>query len=95
MLPNLIRSSHAASWILVCAILLIVSLFYLAYQNRQTEDPITPPSADNSFTGKCNRECAFCCWADKTSHVASEEEMRHVLRQIKMGRRELAKRTRT
>ncbi|KAI0473503.1 hypothetical protein GGR56DRAFT_666672 [Xylariaceae sp. FL0804] len=38
-----------------------------------------PVSVNYHFTRKCNKECAFCFHTEKSSHVASEAEMRRGL----------------
>ena len=42
-----------------------------------------PISVNYHFTRKCNKECGFCFHTEKTSHVASEDDMKHVLKLLK------------
>ncbi|KEY72571.1 hypothetical protein S7711_05641 [Stachybotrys chartarum IBT 7711] len=45
--------------------------------------PIKPVSVNYHFTRKCNKDCAFCFHTEKTSYVASEEDMKIGLRLLK------------
>ena len=56
-------------------------------QNRQqhipTTEVTTPVSVNYHFTRKCNKVCGFCFHTEKTSHVATEEEMKRGLGLLK------------
>ncbi|KAI1188480.1 hypothetical protein F5B17DRAFT_451742 [Nemania serpens] len=44
---------------------------------------ITPVSVNYHFTRKCNKECGFCFHTEKTSYIASEDQMKHGLYLLK------------
>ncbi|KAF2723968.1 radical SAM enzyme [Polychaeton citri CBS 116435] len=48
-----------------------------------TEVPTKPISVNYHFTRKCNKECGFCFHTEKSSYVASEEDMRRGLALLK------------
>jgi radical S-adenosyl methionine domain-containing protein 2 len=56
-------------------------IYYLAH--HRGNNVIRPISVNYHFTRKCNKECGFCFHTEKTSHVASEEEMKRGLRLLK------------
>ena len=45
--------------------------------------PPVPISVNFHFTRKCNKECGFCFHTEKTSHIATEGEMKEGLRLLK------------
>lgn len=49
-------------------------------QPPEDPDAIIPLSVNFHFTRKCNKTCVFCFHTEKTSHVASMDEMKHGLR---------------
>ncbi|KAK5636732.1 hypothetical protein RRF57_012444 [Xylaria bambusicola] len=55
----------------------------LVYWNHNIGKDIVPVSVNFHFTRKCNKECKFCFHTEKSSHVASEDEMKHGLRLLK------------
>lgn len=82
MLLNAIQEGWASHIALTCAGLAGIGI-YLAHQSRDQSQVITPVSVNYHFTRKCNKECAFCFHTEKTSHVASEDEMKHGLRLLR------------
>ncbi|KAI1409329.1 hypothetical protein F5Y13DRAFT_203504 [Hypoxylon sp. FL1857] len=56
---------------------------YLAYWKHSSGGAVKPVSLSFHFTRKCNLECAFCFHTEKTSHIATEEEMKRGLRLLK------------
>lgn len=55
---------------------------YLIYRFIQSRNTIKPLSVNFHFTRKCNKTCVFCFHTEKTSHVASEEDMKRGLRAV-------------
>ncbi|QIW96456.1 hypothetical protein AMS68_001974 [Peltaster fructicola] len=51
--------------------------------NATSDITSAPISVNYHFTRKCNKTCVFCFHTDKTSHVASDEEMQRGLRLLK------------
>lgn len=56
---------------------------YLIYRFVQSRKTIKPLSVNFHFTRKCNKTCVFCFHTEKTSHVASEEDMKRGLKLLK------------
>ncbi|KAI0834422.1 hypothetical protein F5Y06DRAFT_306828 [Hypoxylon sp. FL0890] len=82
MLLNLIYLSWSLAAATACAGIIGVGV-YLAYWKHTSEDIVKPVSVNYHFTRKCNLECAFCFHTEKTSHVATEDEMKHGLRLLR------------
>ncbi|CAK4033675.1 related to Radical S-adenosyl methionine domain-containing 2 [Lecanosticta acicola] len=53
------------------------------YQQKQKSTETKPTSVNFHFTRKCNKTCVFCFHTEKTSHVASEEDMKRGLKLLK------------
>ncbi|KAI0865331.1 hypothetical protein F4860DRAFT_527013 [Xylaria cubensis] len=81
MLQDIISSNwtpaNAVAWTIFIIGLLLV------YGKRHKGKSITPVSVNYHFTRKCNKECAFCFHTEKSSHVASDVEMKRGLRLLK------------
>ncbi|KAI0911405.1 hypothetical protein F4823DRAFT_561054 [Ustulina deusta] len=71
-----------SSMVIGCTCLVSIGV-YLVYRNHHTGKVITPVSVNYHFTRKCNKECAFCFHTEKSSHVASEDEMKRGLRLLR------------
>ncbi|KAK7910766.1 hypothetical protein PG985_013247 [Apiospora marii] len=56
---------------------------YFAYHRYHHTNSVVPISVNYFFTRKCNKECAFCFHTEKTSHVASEADMKQGLRLLR------------
>lgn len=56
---------------------------YFAFKAWQARNRIVPISVNYHFTRKCNKVCRFCFHTEKTSHVASESDMKRGLRLLK------------
>ncbi|KAK6855710.1 hypothetical protein PG995_007861 [Apiospora arundinis] len=56
---------------------------YLIYQRNRNDKGVVPVSVNYFFTRKCNKECAFCFHTEKTSHIATDEEMKRGLRLLR------------
>lgn len=82
MLLNAIHEGWGPQITLACAGLAGIGI-YLAHSNRGQNQGITPVSVNYHFTRKCNKECAFCFHTEKTSYVASEDEMKRGLRLLR------------
>ena len=54
-----------------------------ALLNDALEGVSKPVSVNYHFTRKCNKVCGFCFHTEKTSHVASEEDMKRGLKLLK------------
>ncbi|KAJ8133170.1 hypothetical protein O1611_g450 [Lasiodiplodia mahajangana] len=80
MLLYFMQSSLALGVAVLCAIL---AGGYLAYRKQHKNEVIAPISVNYHFTRKCNKECGFCFHTEKSSHIASEDEMKHGLRLLK------------
>ncbi|KAI0116377.1 hypothetical protein GGR51DRAFT_555397 [Nemania sp. FL0031] len=76
MLFNLIQSSLALGIAVICAGLVGG---YLVYRKHLKDGIITPISVNYHFTRKCNKECGFCFHTEKSSHIASEDDMKRGL----------------
>ena len=68
-----------------------VAAYYLLRKSHQhkphfendLDDADKPISVNYHFTRKCNKVCGFCFHTEKTSHVATEEEMKRGLKLLK------------
>ncbi|KAI2464709.1 hypothetical protein F4781DRAFT_59275 [Annulohypoxylon bovei var. microspora] len=79
MLLDILYSNWEMLAVVACtgAISIIV---YLAFRKHCSYDVVEPVSVNYHFTRRCNKECAFCFHTEKTSHVASEDDMKRGLR---------------
>ncbi|KAI0432267.1 hypothetical protein F5Y09DRAFT_339772 [Xylaria sp. FL1042] len=66
----------------ICTILTSIGV-YLVLWNHHRGKTITPISVNYHFTRKCNKTCGFCFHTEKSSHVATEDEMKRGLRLLK------------
>ncbi|KAI1750652.1 hypothetical protein F4782DRAFT_548592 [Xylaria castorea] len=85
MFQSLISSNWTSPKAVACTAVfpgLILGLL-LVYGRRHREKAITPVSVNYHFTRKCNKECVFCFHTEKSSHVASEDEMKRGLRLLR------------
>ncbi|KAI1326848.1 hypothetical protein F5Y16DRAFT_421566 [Xylariaceae sp. FL0255] len=82
MIRDLISRSWPAQMPLLVYIGLISIVVYILYL-KSTDKTVRPVSVNYHFTRKCNKECAFCFHTEKTSHVATESEMKHGLLLLK------------
>ncbi|KAI1125702.1 hypothetical protein F5Y10DRAFT_279276 [Nemania abortiva] len=81
MLLDLIHSCLTFQMALACAgLALCCYLVNLTYLGARV---VTPVSVNYHFTRKCNKVCGFCFHTEKTSYVASEDEMKRGLRLLK------------
>ncbi|KAI1396776.1 hypothetical protein F4819DRAFT_474328 [Hypoxylon fuscum] len=53
---------------------------FLMYWKHRSDNATKPVSLSYHFSRKCNKECAFCFHTEKTSYVASEDDMKKGLR---------------
>lgn len=66
------------------ALLTLAFGIYLEIHNlRPFTKHVDCVSVNYHFTRKCNKTCKFCFHTEKSSHVATEEEMKHGLRLLK------------
>lgn len=77
-LTQLLRTSTIGQAI-ICLILLAISAYIFFVRKRTTK----PVSVNYHFTRKCNKTCKFCFHTEKTSHVATQEEMMRGLTLLK------------
>ncbi|TGJ83860.1 hypothetical protein E0Z10_g4921 [Xylaria hypoxylon] len=82
MILNLFPSIWT-SWVAVVCTGLVSIGVYMVYSKRRSSNVITPVSVNYFFTRKCNKECGFCFHTEKSSHVASQEDMKRGLRLLK------------
>ncbi|KAI1820651.1 hypothetical protein F4861DRAFT_522218 [Xylaria intraflava] len=84
MLQEFIHSQWPRLLAAACAGLISIGpyVIYTKYYSTGNKT-ITPVSVNYHFTRKCNKTCAFCFHTEKTSHVATEEEMKVGLRLLK------------
>ncbi|KAF2966140.1 hypothetical protein GQX73_g7414 [Xylaria multiplex] len=68
----------------ICTGLISVGVYFVYWKHHNGKVTI-PVSVNYHFTRKCNKECAFCFHTEKTSHVASEDEMKRGLRLLKVA----------
>ncbi|KAI1157714.1 hypothetical protein F5B18DRAFT_665753 [Nemania serpens] len=81
MLLNLFLLGWTSTVAALCAVLVSLAAYLIHWNNyRRT---IIPVSVNYHFTRKCNKECGFCFHTEKSSHVASEDQMKHGLRLLK------------
>jgi radical S-adenosyl methionine domain-containing protein 2 len=74
----------SSSGLIVIALLALVFGFYLEIRHlRPYIKRVDCVSVNYHFTRKCNKTCKFCFHTEKSSHVATEEEMKHGLRLLK------------
>lgn len=64
---------------IICLVLLAISA-YIFYVRKLTTKPV---SVNYHFTRKCNKTCKFCFHTEKTSHVATKNEMMRGLTLLK------------
>jgi radical S-adenosyl methionine domain-containing protein 2 len=76
----LLSSPVAQIAILLCILTFSVHLLFLRHYEANRTKPI---SVNYHFTRKCNKTCKFCFHTEKSSHVASEDEMMRGLRLLK------------
>ena len=63
---------------------MIVTIALIRKYLFSTTTPTTKPiSVNYHFTRKCNKVCGFCFQTEKTSHVATEEDMKRGLQLLK------------
>lgn len=80
-----IRSiDHSTFGLIAIALLALVFGLYLEFHHlRPPTKRIDCVSVNYHFTRKCNKTCKFCFHTEKSSHVATEEEMKHRLQLLK------------
>lgn len=59
------------------------ALTLLAINRLNTKKHVIPLSVNYHFTRKCNKECVFCFHTEKTSYLASDEDMKRGLALLK------------
>lgn len=66
-------------------VLAVLTAFLLLWILRHTKYSAVskPVSVNYHFTRKCNKVCGFCFHTEKSSHVATEEEMKRGLKLLK------------
>ncbi|KAI0403482.1 hypothetical protein F4802DRAFT_571589 [Xylaria palmicola] len=82
MLLDLIPSSWASPTAIACTSLLAIGIYLSCWRHRR-DTTTTPVSVNYHFTRKCNKECGFCFHTEKSSHVASEDDMKRGLRLLR------------
>ncbi|KAI1431542.1 hypothetical protein GGR50DRAFT_59480 [Xylaria sp. CBS 124048] len=75
--------AHWPELVAAAAVGLISIGVHRTYTHATKGKHITPISVNYHFTRKCNKTCAFCFHTEKSSHVATEEEMKRGLRLLK------------
>ncbi|KAI0809708.1 hypothetical protein GGR55DRAFT_689422 [Xylaria sp. FL0064] len=82
MVLNALHFIFASPLAVACTLLVGVgvSLFYWNYRRAKVT---TPVSVNYHFSRKCNKTCGFCFHTEKSSHVATEDEMKRGLRLLK------------
>ncbi|KAI1159396.1 hypothetical protein F5B18DRAFT_637245 [Nemania serpens] len=83
MLHNFVRWIWAAGAAATCTIIASIGLFLAYYYRYLRNKVITPISVNYHFTRKCNKQCSFCFHTEKSSHVASDDQMKHGLYLLK------------
>lgn len=69
---------------IVLTIILVATYFAIAlYHSWQETRQTKPLSVNYHFTRKCNKTCVFCFHTEKTSHIATDEEMKTGLRLLR------------
>lgn len=66
-----------------CTIIASIGVCLTYYYRYLRGQVITPVSVNYHFTRKCNKECGFCFHTEKTSYIASEDQMKHGLYLLK------------
>lgn len=56
---------------------------YYVFRHWQSVNRTVPVSVNYHFTRKCNKTCRFCFHTEKTSHVASEGDMKEGLKLLR------------
>ena len=56
---------------------------YFVFRERQRHKRTVPISVDYHFTRKCNKTCRFCFHTEKSSDIATEDEMKRGLKLLK------------
>lgn len=89
---------HSTSGIVVIALLALAFGFYFEFRHLRRSasppSPVPPPpppppsppllsSVNYHFTRKCNKTCKFCFHTEKSSHVATGDEMKRGLQLLK------------
>ncbi|KAI0965117.1 hypothetical protein F4678DRAFT_346190 [Xylaria arbuscula] len=82
MLLSLFFSTWTRAIIIAHASVIAIGA-YLIYRNRQDKKVTKPVSVNYFFTRKCNKECGFCFHTERSSYVASEEDMQKGLRLLR------------
>ena len=59
------------------------TIAYSVYRQWQQRKRTIPISVNYHFTRKCNKTCKFCFHTEKTSHVATEQQMKRGLKLLK------------
>ncbi|KAI1458205.1 hypothetical protein F4805DRAFT_474642 [Annulohypoxylon moriforme] len=80
MLLNILYSNRALSTVVAAYVSAMSIGVYFLYWMYRSYYIIEPISVNYHFTRRCNKECAFCFHTEKTSYVASEEDMKRGLR---------------
>ncbi|KAI0395213.1 hypothetical protein F5Y17DRAFT_474677 [Xylariaceae sp. FL0594] len=84
MLSNIIPDLRIPAAIIGSGIVGLGTYVTYSYlKQRHANDATRPVSVNYHFTRKCNKVCGFCFHTEKTSHVASEEDMKRGLRLLK------------
>jgi radical S-adenosyl methionine domain-containing protein 2 len=75
---------HSTFGLIAIALLALAFGFYLEIHHlRPPGKHVDCISVNYHFTRKCNKTCKFCFHTEKSSHVATEEEMKRGLRLLK------------
>lgn len=74
-------ASHAGRWTTISVVCLAVAYYLLRFW--QERNRTIPVSVNYFFSRKCNKVCRFCFHTEKTSYVASEEDMKKGLKLLK------------
>jgi radical S-adenosyl methionine domain-containing protein 2 len=61
----------------------LIWIIWFTILERRQANRTKPISVKYHFTRKCNKTCKFCFHTEKSSHVASSDEMMHGLRLLK------------
>ncbi|KAM0719997.1 hypothetical protein Q7P37_004132 [Cladosporium fusiforme] len=67
------------------SIIILILSTYLIHRLHRHSNRTKPISVNYHFTRKCNKTCKFCFHTEKTSYVASEEDMKRGLRLLKIA----------
>lgn len=73
-------ASSLIAQITISITILATTIYFILLHNKrhQTNATTNPISVNYHFTRKCNKSCKFCFHTEKTSHIASETEMKHM-----------------